>query len=94
MTLEYSISELYRLAFGYVGLPYPAQQTADVTYSEAVGIYSEALDIIGKPLFLPTKLGDVWLPNAPIVNISLQKRIVQTPVTGRRFTVKETLSSD
>lgn len=94
MILEYNIYDLYRLAFGHTGMPYPAQYKGDANYTDFESIYTEALDIIGKPLFMPTKLGEVWLPNAPVINVTAQKRIVQTPVTGRRFTVKEIIHTE
>lgn len=51
-------------------------------------------DHIGRPLFMPVKLGGYLLPNAPTLTIGSRKNIVETALVGstRRGMVKELIA--
>ncbi|MEO0337582.1 MAG: DUF6046 domain-containing protein [Bacteroidota bacterium] len=54
----------------------------------------QAKDILGRPLFMPVQINGVLLPNEPTMAISVNKKIVSTPLVGskRKGTVKELIS--
>ncbi len=59
------------------------------------------ISVLGTPLMWPLTLrhpalpgGLLLLPDAPLVNINLQKTIVTTPVAGRNGTFKELISAE
>jgi hypothetical protein len=98
--LEYNINELLRIAFGYVALPYPlgnltlpSLQSFETSLVKFGTAYASKSDVLGRSLFMPVWLNDVELPN-PIISVQLQKRIVSTPVAGRKGTVKELISTE
>ncbi len=105
MKVEYDIQELYRLFFGYTGLPFPgALNKYEPNYASAafdkININKienhryQRNNILGKPYFMPVQIGSEWLPNDPMMSVMMQKRIISTPVTGRTGTVKELIGTD
>jgi hypothetical protein len=55
-----------------------------------------AADVLGRPYFLPVRLGGVLLPNEPVMIIRGRKHIVETDLVGskRRGSVKELIRLD
>ncbi len=51
---------------------------------------------LGKPLFMPMRIGSFMMPNEPSIEIVAKKTIVETALagSGRRGTVKEQISID
>jgi hypothetical protein len=98
----FDLSTIWQMTFGYRGLPYPATwlETDIPGLSGArKGTKSEnKLSRLGAPLyarsengqlfFMPVWLNDILLPICTISGNS-KKVIVETPLTGRRGTVKE-----
>lgn len=95
MTAEYNIPDLFALIFNYQALPYPAGSfNITASYQDkfsSLGSSLEGKTEFGTPYFLPVKLNGIELP-FPLINITAKKRIVQTPLVGRRGTVKELIN--
>lgn len=92
--IEFSIPELYRVAFGYVGLPFPL---GDLSLNiPDVGGIAKAIagknDYYGKPYFMPIRLNGIWLPNSPTMSLIPSKTIKSTILPGGERSVKELIS--
>lgn len=84
----------------YIAEPYPDWETeADSIQQPDIYNVSEA-KVLGRPYFMELKLQSnkkvYMLPNEPLVSISLQKTIVETPTVGeeRIGTVKEYICTE
>ncbi len=88
----------------YRGLPYPLLPTPRVSDEAGNRINFDkpnrlakknygASDILGRPIFQPVKIKKRNLPNA-VITISIQKKIISTPVTGKRGSIKELVNSE
>lgn len=101
---KYNLIQLYQQAFGYRGLPqiYPPdvinRVPEPVDYNDFTALEdrtdTELMSSMGVPLFMPTKLGDVWLPNEPLITINGQNIIERTKLVGIKGTVKEDIATD
>jgi hypothetical protein len=94
--IEFNIPDLYRMAFGYTGLPFPLGDLSS-NLPDVAGIAKSITgknDVYGKPYFMPIRLNGVWLPNSPSMSLNAVKRIKSTVVTGGYGTVKELISID
>lgn len=92
---SYNIQDLFAVAFNYRALPFPAGiPNIAVDLKDKFSSLGSALtgkSALGTPYFMPVKLSGVEL-SIPLVTISARKRIVQTPLVGRRGTVKELIN--
>ncbi|WBO85230.1 DUF6046 domain-containing protein [Hymenobacter yonginensis] len=99
--------DLYRKHFGFVGLPCPgtrAEQarvdilrSADIQKRDAATIARQSAapaHYLGTPIFMPVTLDGFTLPFEPLVEISVSKSIVRTPLAGYDGTVKENMGLD
>jgi len=101
MARKVNLLELYRAAFGYVGLPFPTVfktvPRTDIPEVEPGITYQrndhELTSALGSPLFMPVWLNDYQLPNEPIISLRLSKKIVKTEIAGLDGTVKERISN-
>lgn len=95
MTSQFDISSLFEIAFNYRAIPYPAGSlTIGFNYADKYSSLGSALEgktEFGTPYFLPVKLGGIELPY-PLISIQARKRIIETPLVGRRGTVKELIN--
>ena len=99
---NFNIIELYQRVFGYTGIPVLGRidtgiilnedTTDDVTIPNEAQ-FSDRNSAFGTPLFMPTKLGDLWLPNEPMITISGHNSIVKTYLTGIKGSVKESINT-
>lgn len=87
--MQYDILSIYQQVFGYTGVPKLVPVETDFGAE-----YSDRNSIFGTPLFMPTKLDDFWLPNEPMVTISVQNTIVKTVLTGVKGSVKELINTE
>jgi hypothetical protein len=96
--IEFNIEQLYKMAFGYVGLPFPLGSFSRERLSTSLDSIVKSIigknDVYGKPYFMPVRLNGTWLPNSPTMSITRQKRIVSTVVAGKSGTIKELISAD
>lgn len=94
------IIDLYRLAFGQVGTPYPKNNPSPKvgveTYDGPKIVTSDydQKSLLGTPIFQPVTLDDYLLPNEPIVEVRGAKRVVRTDIDGMDGTFKELFSMD
>lgn len=98
MPTNFSLSQLYRDALGSDrGTQYDLPSNED-----SAGQFVEmqrslrATDLLGRPLFLPVRLGGLLLDNEPTLRITGRKTIVKTRPIGsrRKGTVKEQIGID
>jgi hypothetical protein len=101
MASTYSIAELLREAFDDgtdQPQPFDVDNIATDGGSQFVQMQRSlaAVDALGRPYFLPVRLGGVQLPGEPVVRIRGRKRIVETTLVGssRRGAVKELIGID
>ncbi len=103
--MEFNIEDLIRKAhFGdYVALPFPnftQKALQKKRNAKSVGNETVLKDVLGRSFFMDFKVElegvQYYLPNEPLVSISLQNTIVKTVVLGRekKGTVKEWISND
>jgi hypothetical protein len=89
----FDLSTIWQMTFGYRGLPYPGYSlTASQEKSEnrlsRLGAPLYAKGENGQLFFMPVWINDILLPICTISGNS-KKVIIETPLTGRRGTVKE-----
>lgn len=107
--MEFSIRELTALAhFSYIGAPFPefggdlktALQNRAAAYARQSLFNVNEQQALGKPYFMSLRLQNgneiTAFPNEPLVSVSLQKTIVETPTIGpeRKGTVKEYICTE
>ena len=96
--IEFSIPELYKMTFGYIGVPFPSGDLSASQFLPDVGGIAKSIigknDMYGKPYFMPIRINGIWLPNSPSMSLSVQKKIISTQVAGGDGTVKELISTD
>jgi hypothetical protein len=96
--MEFDLQELYRVAFGYVGLPFPMQlvgkrqptnaesggniETGKPKIFETSQAYNVKSFALGKSFFMPVGLNKTWLPNNPMLGIECRNNIVYTSIAG------------
>lgn len=106
----FDVNQILSNLFGYRGMAYketpPKRETGIVRYEDGMPEEMEegsfvnlrstvtSRDMLGRPFFMPVKLGGVVLQSEPTVLISSSKTIVKTALAGssRRGTVKELIS--
>jgi hypothetical protein len=96
--------DIRSLLVSYVGLPYPkfiADKIVNTNISVSDIGKSDFKNDLGLPFFMDfyctlPDLGEVRLPNEPLIRFSFRKNIVKTVTVGsrRRGTVKEYISAD
>jgi len=100
---NFNIIDIYRQVFSYRGIPnlFPVDTTNRVGIPEYDDMEvpdertdTELMSMLGTPLFMPCKLGDIWLPNEPLITISGRNEIIKTKLTGIKGTVKEYIAMD
>ena len=92
--IEFTIPELYRMAFGYTGLPFPLGDLS-INLPDVAGIGKSIFgkkDYYGTPFFMPIRLNGVWIPNSPTLSLKAAKNIKSTPTAGGKVTVKELIN--
>ncbi|MBS1944770.1 MAG: hypothetical protein JST98_06100 [Bacteroidetes bacterium] len=96
-----ALSDLYAAAFGYIAKPgyNNIAGGAPASRADAWGKLDQALlrgetkeGLYGIPIAMPCKIGDVMLPNEPLVSVNLAKHIVETAIDGQDGTFKELYS--
>jgi hypothetical protein len=95
-----NLIEAYRQVFGYKAVTfYPLDTTVRVEKAatekfskDASSAFNET-SFLGTPFFMRTSLDGFKLPNEPIVEISLTKNIIKTPIDGNNGTFKELYSN-
>lgn len=98
---DFNLTDLYNAAFGYVAKPKPtgikggapsakAQPTDKL---EQVVRRGGKEGLYGTWIAMPCKIGDVELPNEPLVSVTLAKQIVETAIDGNDGTFKENYSN-
>jgi len=89
---KFNLEEMFQKQFGYKPLDIPIEEKNLIKKSEP-GKYGSyyAKDLMGRTVFMPVTLGGLFLPYVWI-NVSSSKRIVETPLTERRGTVKEQIA--
>lgn len=100
---EFNLADLYQAAFGYIAKPKPAGIGGGAQVQLAQGY--DRLDrveidkrggkegLYGTWIAMPVKLGDLYLPNEPLVSVNLAKMIVETAIDGNDGTFKENYSN-
>lgn len=96
----FDLDELWQLAFGYKGLPFPANISGDVArvsdklnqYSRRTGVPFYSLDANGRIGFMPVWLDDKLLPLTR-VGISRRNIIESDVMAGKKGTIKESISA-
>lgn len=88
----------------YIALPFPKFGYDKIKKKKAdakkVGNDSVFKDVLGRPYFMEVRCGidgvNYYLPNEPLISLSLQNNIVKTVVLGneRKGTVKEWIAND
>lgn len=96
---NFDIEHLYKESFGTRGSAFNTPEKTVISQTKAIpipiapGENISGLDIdaslryfnpIGRPLFMPMRIGELQLPNEPIVTINVSKKIVQTPLIGSK----------
>jgi hypothetical protein len=92
--IEFTIPELYKMAFGYTGLPFPLGDLR-INLPDVAGIGKSIFgknDFFGTPFFMPIQLNGVWIPNSPTMSLKAGKNIKSTPTAGGDVTIKELIS--
>ncbi|OQY03185.1 MAG: hypothetical protein B6I20_05555 [Bacteroidetes bacterium 4572_117] len=89
--MEFDLTDLYAKTFGYVAMPYPLGNLSLPDFKGRANNLADALvgkTLLGNTVWMPVVIDNQWLPNT-FMNITAQKHIVKTAVTGRSGTVKE-----
>ncbi len=91
---EFNLQDIFAKQFGYTPQDFKIKES-HITKKSEVGKYGSyyAKDAMGRDVFMPVTLGGLFLPYTWI-NISNSKRIIETPLTERRGTVKEFISME
>jgi hypothetical protein len=89
-----NLNDLFAKQFGYTPEDFKIEEKQVVKKSQS-GLYGSyyAKDIMGRDVFMPVTLGDMFLPYCWI-RISGSKRIVEENLTERRGSVKELIAMD
>lgn len=101
--MGFNIADILVSAFGYKGLPYPGvwfpsvpENQKNRTHSD-LGSVLRKQDAQGRYYFLPVVLEhkgkEYEIPNA-FISFTGKKNIVETPMVGRKGTVKELINID
>ncbi len=96
----FNIEDLYRQAFGHVAYPpfrpdrrpFEVNVPGDGTPPSNQLDPSQEFSYLGTPLIFPVELGGVRLPNEPLVSVRGGKKVIRTPIDGRKGTFKEEYS--
>ncbi len=89
MALSYNISGVFSLVWGFdIGQKPPVREKKRQT---SLGSNLWDINAKGIPYFLPVELDGIKLPNT-LISISSKKRIIETPLIGRKGTVKELIN--
>lgn len=85
------IRDIFKLPRVVAHLPYP-----NARIEEGVAISTPSASFISQyePVVSDLMIGGRFLPIPPMIELGLVKNIVQTPVAGRDFTVKEIISAE
>jgi len=97
---NFALSDLYAAAFGYIAKPGYGNITGGAPSSKADAwdklekvVQRQGKEgLYGVPIAMPCKLGDVDLPNEPLISVNLSKHIVETAIDGQDGTFKELYS--
>lgn len=100
---NFALSDLYNAAFGYIAKPKPTGIGGGAQVQLATGY--DRLDpvelnkrggkegLYGTWIAMPCKLGELDLPNEPLVSVNLAKLIVETVIDGNDGSFKENYSN-
>lgn len=96
----FNLTSLYLRTFGFTALPYgqldARTQVTDAQRFDALEArqpVGEETGLLGTPIHLPLRLGDFKFPNEPLVELSMQRRIVITDIDGNDGSFKELYSN-
>ena len=97
---NFALSDLYAAAFGYIAKPGYSNITGGAPTSQADAwaklektvLRGGKEGLLGVPIAMPCRLGDVDLPNEPLISVNLSKHIVETAIDGQDGTFKELYS--
>lgn len=95
-----NLTSAYLRTFGFTALPY-AGLDAQTRVTEAEAFTAEAdisarpeeTGLLGTPIHLPLRLGGFKFPGEPLVELSMQRRIVVTDIDGNDGSFKELYSN-
>src|SRR3989337_696518 len=96
MANNINLLRLYQQTFGYVALPFARSKVAAVVPEASAFAKIAAKDLgavqrsmLGTPMFMPTTLDGIQLPNEPIVTIRGGKKVIETEFDGNDGSFKE-----
>lgn len=92
--MKFDLNDLYLKTFGYVARPYPLGNLALPDVKGKLQGAASALvgkNLLGRTVWMPVVVDNQYLPNT-FINITAQKHIVKTAVSGRSGTVKEIIN--
>lgn len=97
---NFALSDLYAAAFGFIARPgysniaggAPGSKADAYQKIEKAVLRGGKEGLYGVPIAMPCKLGDVDLPNEPLISVNLSKHIVETAIDGQDGTFKELYS--
>ena len=107
---KFNLIDILQTVTGYKGIPYPGgffpdspgkyrkssdysgEPASEKTHSD-LGSVLRKKDAQGRWYFMPVELNGIEIPNA-VISIRGKKTIVETPMVGRKGTVKELISVD
>ncbi|MEY4902840.1 MAG: hypothetical protein RLZZ292_655 [Bacteroidota bacterium] len=96
--MEFNLSGIYKDTFGGERGEFDLIADADTGLDGHQIDFARAMvggaDRLGRPYFMPMRIGDVRLPNEPTILITAKKIIVETQLVGsdRRGSVKELIA--
>ena len=98
---QFNVLELFRKIFGYRGIPYgfvpmkkefTSAQGPEALETLVSAKPVEVTSVLGTPIFQPLRINGYLFPNEPLVTVTSQKRIVETPSAGGTNDVIEHIS--
>ena len=99
--LNVQLPVLYLQVFGFYGRKVPGlSDQFNINHGDGVemDVFSmqnqkNAMEsVFGDPIYMPVKLGEMWLPNEPLISLTGSKRIVKTVISGLKGEVIEEMS--
>lgn len=108
MDFRINTFELVRQVFGYTGIKLKFLRTKEIKYNEEIEVYEieehTITSALGTPIFdfIKFKAGEdsegieyegLDLVDAPLIDISRQKKIVESSIQGRKGSVKEKITT-
>lgn len=95
MPTDFNLKEIFSKQFGYTPVDFKIDKDKDLRKKSAPGKYGSyyAKDAQGRDVFMPLTLADLFLPYVWI-SVHSSKTIVETPLTERRGTVKELVTTN